>query len=51
MPVTVLVAPGPGGDQADADLAGGPGIAVGGMHGALFVADQEVADIGFSSSS
>ena len=31
------------GGHADADLAGGAGIAVGGVHGALLVAHQDVA--------
>ena len=34
-----------GGGQADAHLAGGPGIAVGGMGGALLVAHQDVAQL------
>ena len=46
MPVTRLVAPGPRGAQADADLAGGAGVAVGGVGGALLVADQDVAELG-----
>ena len=43
-PVTALVAPGAGGHQHDADLAGGAGIALGGVHRAAFLADQDVAD-------
>ena len=44
MPVTALVTPGPGGDQRDADFAGGARIAVGGVHGGLLVAHQHVLD-------
>ena len=44
MPVTALVTPGPGGDQRDADLAGGARIAVGGVHRRLLVAHQHVLD-------
>ena len=43
MPVTALVAPGPGGDQHHAGLAGGAGIALGRVGRALLVADQHVA--------
>ena len=35
---------GPGGGQRDADLAARPRVAVGHMRGALFVADQHVAN-------
>ena len=42
-PVTALVAPGPAGHQHDADLAGRARIALGGMHRALLVAHQDVA--------
>ncbi len=34
------------GAQADADLAGGAGVAVGGVGGALLVADEDVAEVG-----
>ena len=44
MPVTRFVAPGTGGGHADADLAGGAGVAVGHVRGALLVADQDVMD-------
>jgi hypothetical protein len=44
MPVTRLVAPGPGGGDGDADLAGGARVSVGGVRCALLVADQDVAD-------
>ena len=43
--VTALVAPGPGGDQHDAGLAGRARIAFGRMAGALLVADQDVLDL------
>ena len=43
-PVTRLVAPGPAGGQAHADLAGGAGVAVGHVGGALLVAGQDEAD-------
>ena len=36
---------GAGGGAADADLAGGAGIAFGGEAGVLFVADEDVADV------
>jgi hypothetical protein len=36
---------GAGGDQHDAGLAGGARIALGGMHRALFVAHEDVADV------
>ena len=42
MPVTRLVAPGPGGREADAGLAGDPAIGVGGQRRRLLVADQDV---------
>jgi hypothetical protein len=42
MPVTALVTPGAGGHQRHAHIAGGAGIAVGGMHGGLLVAHQHV---------
>ena len=42
--MTALVAPGPAGHQHDADLAGGAGIALGGVHRRLLVAHQDVAD-------
>ena len=45
MPVTRLVAPGPGGAHADADPAGRPGVAVGGVGAALLVADEDVAQL------
>ena len=35
-----------GGRHADADLAGGAGVALGRVAGALLVADQDVADLG-----
>ena len=35
----------PGGDQRDAGLAGGAGIALGGVPGALLVADEDVLDL------
>ena len=35
---------GPGGDERDADLAGRPRVAVGGVHRRLLVADQHVLD-------
>ena len=44
MPVTALVTPGPGGDQRDADFAGRPRIAVGGVDGGLLVPHQDVLD-------
>ena len=44
MPVTMLVAPGPGGGDRDADLAGRARIAVGHVRRALLVADEDVAD-------
>ena len=44
--VTRLVAPGPRGRHADADLAGGLRVAGGRVAGALLVADQDVADPG-----
>ena len=46
MPVTRLVAPGPRRAQADADPAGDPGVAVGGVGAALLVADEDVAQLG-----
>ncbi len=45
MPVTALVAPGPGGDEDDAGPAGGAGIALGRMGRGLLVADEDVADV------
>ena len=45
MGVTRLVAPGPGGGQAHAHLARGPGVAVGGVAGALLVPHQDVVDV------
>ena len=45
MPVTALVTPGPGGDQAHADLVRRARIAVGGVHRALLVAHQHVLDL------
>ena len=45
MGVTRLVAPGPGGGHADADLARGPGVAVGRVPGSLLVPGQDVVDI------
>ena len=45
MPVTALVAPGPGGDEDDAGPAGRAGVALGGMGRALLVAHQDVADV------
>ena len=44
MPVTRLVAPGPDVAMHDADLARGPGVAVGHVRRALLVADEDVAD-------
>ena len=44
MPVTRLVAPGPGGGDRHADPAAGARVAVGHVRGALFVADQHVAN-------
>ena len=44
--VTRLVAPGPRGGHAHADLAGGLRVAGGRVAGALLVADQDVADPG-----
>ena len=46
MPVTRFVAPGPGGAHAHADLAGGPGVAVGRVGAALLVADEDVPELG-----
>ena len=46
MPVTRLVAPGPGRAHADADPAGDAGVAVGGVGAALLVADEDVAQLG-----
>ena len=43
-PVTALVAPGAGGDQHHADLAGGARIALGRVHRAAFLAHQDVAN-------
>ena len=43
MPVTRLVAPGPGGGHADAHLARGAGVAVGGVGRRLLVAHEDVA--------
>ena len=43
--VTRLVAPGPGGRHADADPAGRRGVALGGVAGALLVADEDVAHL------
>ena len=43
--VTMLVAPGPRGHQHHAGLAGGTGIALGGVAGALLVAHQDVLDV------
>ena len=43
--VTRLVAPGPGGGHADADLAGGLRVPGGRVPGALLVADQDVAHL------
>ena len=40
---------GAGGGGADADFAGGPGVAVGGHGGGLFVADQDVAQLGVAA--
>ena len=45
MPVTRLVAPGPLVAEADADLAGGAGVAVGRVRGALLVAHEDVAQV------
>ena len=45
MPVTALVAPGPGGDQHDARLAGRARIALGRVDRALFVPHEDVADV------
>ena len=45
MPVTALVAPGPGGDQNHPGPAGRAGIALGGMRRGLLVAHQDVADV------
>ena len=44
-PVTALVAPGPGGHQHAADLAGRARIALGRVHRALLVAHQDVLDL------
>ena len=46
MPVTRFVAPGPRRAHAHADLAAGPGVAVGGVGAALLVADEDVPDLG-----
>ena len=46
MPVTRLVAPGPARAHADADLAGGAGVAVGRVGAALLVTDEDVAQLG-----
>ena len=43
--VTRLVAPGTRGGHHDADLAGGVGVAAGGVARALLVADQDVAQL------
>ena len=43
--VTRLVAPGPGGGHADADLAGDHRVALRRVAGALLVADEDVADL------
>ena len=40
---------GAGGGGADADLAGGPGVAVGGHSGGLFVAYQDMAQLGVAA--
>ena len=44
MPVTMLVAPGPGRRDGDADLAGRARVAVGHVRRALLVPDEDVAD-------
>ncbi len=46
MPVTRFVAPGSARAHADADPAGDPGVAVGGVGAALLVADEDVAQLG-----
>ena len=45
MPVTALVAPGPEVTMHHADLAGRAGVALGRVHRAAFLADQDVADV------
>ena len=37
----------PGGDQANPGASAGPGISVRGVHGALFVTDQDMPNVGF----
>ena len=44
-PVIEVGGAGAGGGAADADLAGGAGVAFGGEGGILLVADEDVADV------
>ena len=45
MPVTVFVAPGPEVAKRHADLSRCAGVAVGGVHGGLLVADEDVLEL------